>query len=473
LLVLLVAGLIALAGASRLALSWNDGSRLATVESLVERGTWAIDESPFVRVPLPRSGWPSPYPADDALLQAGGTKDKLWIDGHYYSDKSPVPALPLAGLYAWLRWQGMLGVADDPEGFCWGMCLASAGLAYVLAVWCIWRLGRPLRLTLPTRLLLTASFGLATVALAYSRSVNNHIFLLAVAAGIWLQLAWLARGPVFHTAGRFAGLGLLAGLAYTIDLGAGPPLAALAFVLGCWRGRSFKLAAVFVLCALPLFAIHHGINYAIAGTWKPANAVPEFLAWPGSPFNPGNMSGVWGHSGLDHFARYALDLLGGKKGFLLHNLPLLLPVVVLPFVWLRVRERAELVVAGLSCAGVWLVYSAASTNYSGVCLSVRWFVPLLAPGFFLLALVLREVPSTRTDLGVLTAGGAILAGLAAWAGPWAPHMVPGYWFVVGGTVLAWGVLRLTRRSSGGTATDSRSPGADSRAPGTGESRAAA
>src|SRR5207244_2580794 len=179
---------------------------------------------------------PSPYPPDDRLLQAFGTRDKLWIAGHYYSDKSPVPALPLAGLYALLRALGLPSVADDPTWFCWIMCLASAGLAYVVAVGCVWRLGLPLGLPVATRLLLTASFGLSTVAWTYSRSVNNHVLLLAVAAAIWLQLAWLSRCAEECTPGRFALLGLLAGLAYTIDLGAGPPLAALTFLLACYRG---------------------------------------------------------------------------------------------------------------------------------------------------------------------------------------------------------------------------------------------
>ena len=30
--------------------SWNDGSRLAAIESLVERGTWQIDDSFFVQL---------------------------------------------------------------------------------------------------------------------------------------------------------------------------------------------------------------------------------------------------------------------------------------------------------------------------------------------------------------------------------------------------------------------------------------
>jgi hypothetical protein len=63
-------------------ISWNDASRLATVESLVDFHTWQIDQSVFQ--PL--------------------TGDKLFIHGHYYSDKSPVPALAMAALYQVLQW---------------------------------------------------------------------------------------------------------------------------------------------------------------------------------------------------------------------------------------------------------------------------------------------------------------------------------------------------------------------------------
>src|SRR6266496_4544538 len=65
---------------------WNDRSRLATVESLVDYHTLAIDHSVFT-------------------AECG---DKLFIHGHFYSDKSPVPALILAVLY-WL-WQCVTGI---------------------------------------------------------------------------------------------------------------------------------------------------------------------------------------------------------------------------------------------------------------------------------------------------------------------------------------------------------------------------
>ena len=46
--------------------SFNDRSRMAAIESLVQRGTWVIDESPFSR-----------------------TVDRIYADGHFYSDKPP------------------------------------------------------------------------------------------------------------------------------------------------------------------------------------------------------------------------------------------------------------------------------------------------------------------------------------------------------------------------------------------------
>src|SRR6185295_4349664 len=100
---LLVATAVAVLGAEPYAGGWNDGSRLAAVESLGERGTFIIDDSVFVRVRPAEPGRPLPYPADRADLLTHGTLDKLFIDGHYYSDKSPVPSVLMACLYrAWL-----------------------------------------------------------------------------------------------------------------------------------------------------------------------------------------------------------------------------------------------------------------------------------------------------------------------------------------------------------------------------------
>src|SRR5947208_2992971 len=83
-LVALVAAAVALVSAHPHAGSWHDGSRLAMVEALVDHHTWAIEDSIFVNVPTEPGK--SPYAADQPILRFG-TKDKLYIDGHYYSDK--------------------------------------------------------------------------------------------------------------------------------------------------------------------------------------------------------------------------------------------------------------------------------------------------------------------------------------------------------------------------------------------------
>ncbi|MBV9125612.1 MAG: hypothetical protein JO112_19860, partial [Planctomycetes bacterium] len=144
-LVLAGALVIALAGARPYAGGWNDGSRLATVECLVDDHTLAIDRSIFVQVPAPgSSSRPLPYDPQEPLLTRG-TYDKLLINGHFYSDKSPVPALLLAGVYQGLQWCTGLTARDRPDLFCYAMTLASSGLAYVVAVWCVFQLGKPLK----------------------------------------------------------------------------------------------------------------------------------------------------------------------------------------------------------------------------------------------------------------------------------------------------------------------------------------
>src|SRR5262249_26982083 len=79
--VVALASLLAIITARPFAGAWNDGSRLATVEALVDYHTLAIDDSIFVRIPSGTD--PSPYPVDNPLLQARGTLDKLYINDHY------------------------------------------------------------------------------------------------------------------------------------------------------------------------------------------------------------------------------------------------------------------------------------------------------------------------------------------------------------------------------------------------------
>ena len=464
--VVVVALGIAVLGARPYAGGWNDGSRLATVETLVDRHTWIIDDSIFVRVPS--SDAPAvvtPYDPDEPGLRKQGTLDKLFIDGHFYSDKSPVPALLMAGCYQ--LWQFATGwsARQHPDHFCRAMTLISSGLAYVIAAMCIYLLGRTLRLPLSSRLLLTASFALATVAAPYVQHVNNHILLLAVTAALVLGLAQFVEATQHGRRSwrRPLILGSLAGLAYTIDLGVGPVvlLCTCAFVLSCCLRSQWKREQVgawsppllfslspclfFGLAALPWLLLHHALNFAIGGCFTPANANPAFFRWPGSPFHVHNLTGRWIHTGPFSFLLYAASLLAGKRGFLGHNLPLFLTLPALVMLLRSHRERWREVLWALGCCcGSWLLYAATSNNSSGQCCSIRWFVPLLAPAYFVLALFLKQHPRYRLDLLLISGWGMILV-LFMNEGPWLRHMVPFFWPIQAAALGSWALLQYLRR----------------------------
>jgi hypothetical protein len=420
---------------------WNDGSRLATVESLVDRQTFAIDDSIFVRVPTVKS----PYP-DNPLLATKGTQDKMRIVGHFYSDKSPVPALLMAILYA--AWNALTGLtaAARPELFCYLLGLLSSGIAYVVAVLSLDRLSRVLGLPSPARRLLTFSFACATIAVVYLRNVNNHILLLGVAMAMMPHMALVARDAERGKWPwqRLILLGTLAGFGYTIDLGAGPALLLCLLVTIVVRLRSLSVVGIILMAALPWIALHHALNYWVGGTLNPANANPEYFDWPGSPFAPQNLTGSWNHQSFSRLAIYSLALLFGKHGFFGHNLALFLLVpAVLVFCKLRPREWPELVFALSSCGLTWALYAWASTNYSGQCCSVRWFVPLLAPCYYALAVLIRHAPRFAGELLVLSAWGALLAGIAWCQGPWI-RSVPGYWPIQAAALASWYAYRRVR-----------------------------
>jgi hypothetical protein len=424
---------------------WNDGSRLATVECLVDYGTLAIDRSIFV-VP-PRAERQNPYPPTNHVLERG-TLDKLRVNGHFYSDKSPAPALLMAGVYQ--VWKCLTGLTarEAPGRFCYWMTVGTSGLAFVTAVWCIYQMCGLVGLSLGQQLGLTACFAFSTLALTYTRHVNNHILLLAVAAAVMLLIGRMTAGRTTEKLQilQLGALGSLAGLGYAIDLGAGPVLLLSTLGIVVYHFRNTRSALVFTASALPWLVLHHALNHAVGGTWKPANAVVEYLQWPGSPFNAGNMTGSWQHGTVWHFVVYSAALLAGKRGFLGHNLPLYLAI---PGVTLLCRQKAAelpaIVFAVVWSIGTWLLYAGTSNNYSGVCCSIRWFVPLLAPGFYILAVTLRRSPSCWPELGILTVWGSLLSALMWRPGPWAEHMVPFFWPIQGLALASWLSWRAWQR----------------------------
>jgi hypothetical protein len=440
-ILLILCAVVAALSASPYAGSWNDASRLATAESLVDRGTLQIDHSIFVIPPKPDGQRPLPYPAHRSDLLTTGTQDKLFIQGHFYSDKTPLPSIYLALVYR--CWTGLGGstFAERPDWCCRVLTWSSSGLAFVLAVWGILRLGRTVGLSDRLRFELGLAFAGGTIAVGYAGTVNAHIIQLAAAIWLFVGLLEVSRGSQSNR--RLIGIGTLAGLAYAADSSAGPTLLCATVIAILGTTRSLQHTVILIAASGPWLVAHHAVNYWIGASLAPANANPAYFHWDGSPFAAGAITGRWQHASPVHFLRYAGDLLFGKQGFLLHNLPVLFAGVwAWPALKCAKRDRWILLAALFWCVSTWLLAAVSSTNRSGQCLSVRWFLPLLAAGFVVLAFLLRDWPDTISEFRLAAIWGAPMAILSAIYGLWIPHMLPGYWLFVAGFLISWSVFKL-------------------------------
>lgn len=438
--------LVVAIGALPYAGGWNDGSRLAAVQSIVDLHTLAIDESIFVNVPTDTvARGVAPYRDEGGL--AHGTFDKLYIDGHYYSDKPALISLLMAVVYQTWLWIGGPTAAARPDLFCLVVTWGTAGMAYLVSLVCLYLIGRRLQLQPRYCLLLCTSLAFATIAPVYTRHVNNHVMLLAVSSALVLNLVAYSQELAAERARswRLLVIGLLAGVGYVLDLGLGPLLLLSLAITICWRSRALMPLAMFLTGALPALAAHHALNYSIGGTIKPMNMVPEYSAWEGCPFNPSNMTGL-SRKPPAQMAIYAASLLHGKHGFLAYNLPLLLALVAAVVAWRALpASRPEIGFALCWCIGGWLMYGCLSNNYGGVCCSIRWFLPFLAPAFYLIALLIRERPTYAWDLAVLSTWGSLLTSLLWMRGPWNNKMLLLYWPIQGFALISWCVVRRWRQ----------------------------
>ncbi len=437
-------GLLAFAcaavGAEPYAASWNDGSRLATVESLLERRTLAIEDSIFV-LPQPElleRGTPPYKPATG--LNAIGTMDRLLIHGHFYSDKPAVISLLMAATYEPLMWLGAPKPSERPDVFCRTLTRVTAGGSFAFAVVCLWLIGGYVGLSPGWRFAWLGVFAFGTFAFTYTRHVNNHIMQLAIVAGVCAVLARAASRSVAPGVVSALALGLLAGVGFNLDFGNGPLLVG---VLGCyliWRTRRASPVLAYSLAAVPWVVMGLWINYAIGGVLKPMNMVPEYSYWPGSPFDARNLTGFVRYGPLDQ-ARYLYCMLFGSPGFFTHNIPLFLALAASVSVLRKpFAGRGEIVTILLWCVATWLMYGFLSNNYSGKNVSIRWFVPFLAPGFWLLAIALRDQPALRPQFVLLAGFGLVLGALMWSVGPWAMRLPPLLWPITGTALAAWGTM---------------------------------
>ena len=385
-------GLLALAARSDVTLAGNESSRLAAVESLVERGTFAIDGSPF------------------------RTVDSVRVDGRTYSDKPPLLTVWLAAVYGLLRHGFGLSFAD-PGSYGLALRLLTAvgigSFCVVLVLLFFWRL-ETTGLAPEPRAFLSATAVFGTWVLPYGVTISNHAPAATIAFATWIALErWSAR-PAPR---RALGAGLLAGALLNLDLPTGGlfALGGLTLIRLGERGASVRSGGAFAIGVAVPAAILVALDLRQHGSVFPAYLVSGAYD---DGFHAATIAGLRPTRDL---AAYWRDVTLGSRGILSH-LPVLLFAGAATWSGPPRRVLAAVLLA------VALFYGTATGDYGGWAFGFRYLVPLV-PLLFLFAIegflnirARRRRRSRRAVTGVFV--GALLIGIFTSAvGAWNPWPV--------------------------------------------------
>jgi hypothetical protein len=416
--------------------SWQEESRLATVQALVEQGTFIIDHTEFNR-----------------------TGDKVFIHEHFYSDKTPLLSVAAAGAYFILHnafgltLDSTICVPDEdvaacraftPTGtrftaFYWLTAIFSGGSAALLVAlfwWAMLRAGAGGVLATA----LAVALGLASPLAPYSIVFAGHVpAALCLFAGFYLLTASLRaaprRGKLLPIQGAIASshpatplrsvedaprndarskfffAGFFISLAANIDL----TLAIFIVAFGLWVLLTrWRQLLPYAFGALLPFALSAVINYWAAGTIMPLYFDPKAYDFVGTVLNT-TVGGTNGFYSLDFGLRYTYDMLVGQRG-LFSFTPMLIFAFVGIGIAIKQRQQRGLSLTVLLGSLVFAAYLILRTdNFGGLAWGTRWFVPL-APLWWYFAYdaysVLRK-GRFATMGGLLFWGAVLLSFLAA------------------------------------------------------------
>lgn len=359
-LVLAVTGVVTVLPKS---MGWNDMTRMATIQAIVEHGTLSIGNTAFAN-----------------------TMDKVYIAGQYFSDKPVTPQLLGALVYAPLHAMGL--TLNEHWNLAYGLItLFTVKLFWWISLVAFFKTLAFTGLSEGRRLWLMLALGVGTLVFSWSSTFNNHSLAASwVTIGFYFLIRADRAGPVVRN--LFVS-GLFFGLAGASDV---PtllfPAAFGVYLLFSKRLRSgFWAYAVAVLVAVaPGFAV----NYAISGSLIPVQLVSRYFQFPGSPWTPSKLTGAGVNTG-PFLWDYARNMLIGERGFLTYN-PFSFLAIPLMF-WEAIRRRAfarEAVVVAVTSVVLVAFYILTSTNYGGYSYSIRWFVPMLPLWMFFLYPLLEK-----------------------------------------------------------------------------------
>lgn len=328
--------------------SWNDISHVAASEALVERGTWAIDSSPWF----------------------DQTQDKVFLHGEFFSGKMPLLSWLGAGVYAGARQVAGLSLAPDCAtaargcAYYW-LTLVLIGAPASLMIGLFYAFARLQNLTPIVALIGTVALGLGTMVLPFSLVLNHHL-----PAGASLFAAYFLLSSCAKEHPRdLLGVGFFAALALCIDPLAGI-LAAALFAVTLARFR--RDALYFVIGALLPLVVTAWLDLQITHTIIPPYLIPSGYSYAGAV--PGR--GPAGAGTPDDLAQYAFKMFLGAQGLFAYDLIILFALAGIIIVAASRTHalRYEAIAVGLGFVALALYLALRTGNLGGEAYGERYFV---------------------------------------------------------------------------------------------------
>lgn len=375
----------------------NDSSRIATIESLVERHTFSIDEASIM-----------PY------------ADRILVLGHFYSDKPPVFSVVAAAAY-WVmhHFLGLSFRRDFDLSYrlltAVVVCASTTALLYLF-----YKSLRFVGLDEMQKRFLVLALGFGTLLFPYSLVFNNHTFAAAlVFVGFYhiLKIKFKEGG-----AGRNAFIaGFSTSLAASIEMPAGLVYTILFFAYVLARGNDAKTTAAYLAGVVPALLFYSILNIRIVGDLMPPESHGEFLRYPGSYWN--NPTGV--DALKDSALAYSFNIIFGRWGILTFTPLLVIPLILLFRLSLD-RKHPFNADAATVLAGTLIIvggYIAASwffgfNYYGGESYGFRFFIAATPVLFFFTAFAYKQKNRWDNAIKMLAVTSFIMTLPGAFISPW-------------------------------------------------------
>lgn len=346
---------------------WSDGARMSTIQAIVEKGSFQIDNTLFE-----------------------STGDKFLYKGHFYSDKPPFLQIYGALWYAILYYFFNFTMVTHHQLIYFiltFLCItvtAAIGLIYFYKILDFFN-----RDNRYWNFFVTFLAGFASLIFPYSTVFHNHIVAGSLITISFYYLLKINEKSIYSIIS-----GVILSVAGGVDINSFLLIPLALIVL---YKEPFKKIVLFYLGTVPVLIFYFVFNYHISGSILPPSMNWKLFDFEGSSFEGKMMDGMSGYTTFEKLIPYAIDMLFWNRGLILH-MPLIIFVVYGFFVVFSKKEflyKRYFAFILISFVIVLFLIVFRTVDYGGNCFGPRWIGVLLPLVYLPIAFLNKKIKESK------------------------------------------------------------------------------